>query len=134
MLRTSLAGLSSSSPVRSIPIRIETQPVRHVAHVVPVRRSAYDIFYKAAAILIVTTVRAEAGDPAVLQVLFDLTHAEAVLARRIAMGQQLEHIATETGRSVATLRNQLASLFAKTGCSRQAELAIILNGLVPAGR
>jgi DNA-binding CsgD family transcriptional regulator len=133
LLRAALARLTSESPVRSIPLRQLGQPARHVLHVIPVRRSAHDIFYKAVAILAVTTVRSEVGDPAVLQVLFDLTYAEAVLARRIAAGQSLDQIATESGRSISTLRNQLSSLLAKTGCSRQAELATVLNGMLPPG-
>ena len=131
LLRSALANLTSTSPVRSIPLRLQGQPARHVVHVIPVRRSAHDIFYKAVAIVAITTVRSDVGDPAVLQVLFDLTYAEAVLARRLAAGQSLEEIARDSRRSVSTLRNQLSSLLAKTGCSRQSELTMVLNGLIP---
>lgn len=130
-LHAALASLTDRSQVRSIPLRVQGRPARHVAHVIPVRRSAHDIFYKAVAIVAITTVRSKVGDPAILQVLFDLTFAEATLARRVAAGQTLDVIRRETGRSMSTLRNQLSVLLAKTGCSRQAELSTVLNGLLP---
>lgn len=131
MLQSALATVATTRTVRSIPIKIGLSAVRHVVHVVPVRRSAQDIFTNAGAILIFTAVRSEVGDPAVLQLLFDLTNAEALLARRIAAGQSLEAVAAQTGRSIATVRNQLNAVLTKTGCSRQAELAAVLNGLLP---
>ena len=134
MLQRALSVVATTRTVRSIPIRSGLNPTRHVVHVVPVRRSARDIFTDAGAILIFTGVRSEVGDPAVLQLLFDLTNAEALLARRIAAGQSLEAVAAETGRSIATVRNQLSAVLTKTGCSRQAELSAVLNGLLPPSR
>ena len=79
MLQKALSTLATTRTVRSIPIKTGLNPARHVVHVVPVRRSARDIFTDAGAILIFTTVRSEVGDPAVLQLLFDLTNEEALL-------------------------------------------------------
>lgn len=130
LLKTALEGLDGGRSVRSIPLRDEDQPARQIMHVLPIRREARDIFTRAAAIVVVTAVRSLAGDPAILQVMFDLTYAEAMLARRIAAGESLEAIGRSSGRSVSTLRNQLSSVLSKTGCTRQSELATVLNGLM----
>jgi DNA-binding CsgD family transcriptional regulator/PAS domain-containing protein len=63
---------------------------------------------------------------------YRLTAAEAALAIAVADGQTLRDIA-EAGRlSVNTLRVQLQSVFAKTGCHRQSELVRLVLRL-PAG-
>jgi DNA-binding CsgD family transcriptional regulator len=58
-----------------------------------------------------------------LQTAFGLTPAEAKLAAKISAGVRLETIATEHGIARETGRNQLKSIFAKTGVHSQAELA-----------
>ena len=66
-----------------------------------------------------------------LREIFDLTAAEARLAVALARGQDLETFAGERGLSKETVRNQLKSIFLKTGTNRQARLATMLTGLVP---
>jgi DNA-binding CsgD family transcriptional regulator len=133
LLRAALETINTVRGVRSIPLRDEDQIIRNVLHVLPVRRMAHDIFTRANAILVMTTTSAKPGSPHLLQALFDLTPAEAALTKRIGAGQSLDAIAAEEGRSVATLRSQLRSILAKTGCSRQAELTRMLALLVPPG-
>ncbi len=55
--------------------------------------------------------------------LFDLTPAEARVARAIAEGGDLKTLAAGLSLSVDTLRGQLKSVFRKTGTRRQNELA-----------
>jgi len=62
----------------------------------------------------------------VLEKLFGLTAAEARLAIQIGRGDTPADIALENGVSIATVRSQLASVFAKTQTSRQAELVALL--------
>lgn len=62
----------------------------------------------------------------VLERLFGLTGAEARLAIRIGRGDTPADVAQETGVSMATVRSQLAAVFAKTQTSRQAELVALL--------
>ena len=57
---------------------------------------------------------------------FGLTAAEAKVAVQIGRGDMLADIAGEHGVSVATVRSQLASVFAKTQTRRQTELAMLL--------
>jgi DNA-binding CsgD family transcriptional regulator len=64
--------------------------------------------------------------PASLEQLFGLTRAEARLAVQFASGCTPAHIAAENGLSLATVRSQLASVFAKTQTSRQTELVALL--------
>lgn len=61
-----------------------------------------------------------------LKNLFGLTTAEAYLVRNLASGQDLDEIATTKGCTRNTVRNQLKSVFAKTGTCRQAELVRLL--------
>jgi DNA-binding CsgD family transcriptional regulator len=62
----------------------------------------------------------------VLQKLFGLTAAEARLAIQITRGETPADIALGNGVSIATVRSQLAAVFAKTQTSRQAELVALL--------
>ncbi|MBL8699688.1 MAG: helix-turn-helix transcriptional regulator [Alphaproteobacteria bacterium] len=61
-----------------------------------------------------------------LRDLYGLTPAELRLAVRLVSGESISEIAGQLGLSVATLRSQLASLFRKTGTSRQSELMRLL--------
>ena len=64
--------------------------------------------------------------PEVLQKLFGLTGAEAKLALEIARGETPADVARDHRVSIATVRSQLAAVFAKTQTSRQAELVTLL--------
>ena len=63
----------------------------------------------------------------IIAALFDLTPAEARIARGIAQGLSLEDLAVQLGVSVATVRSHLKRAFVKTSTSRQAELAALLS-------
>jgi DNA-binding CsgD family transcriptional regulator len=61
--------------------------------------------------------------------MFDLTPAEARVATSIAKGRTPEEIAVATRISVATVRAQIKSIFAKTDVRRQSELVALLRGM-----
>jgi DNA-binding CsgD family transcriptional regulator len=65
----------------------------------------------------------------VLQQLYGLTTAEARVAVLIAEGDEVEAIARRLGVSVATVRTQLKSIFAKLGVSRQLGVAQLVRSL-----
>lgn len=116
--------------VLSIPIPATLERPAMIAHLVPVRRNARDIFTAAACFLVVTPVNPTVVPSAtILQALFDLTRAEARVAKGIAEGQAPAELARTLGLSVDTIRTQLKSVFAKVGVSRQAELVRLLGGL-----
>ena len=59
---------------------------------------------------------------------FELTPAEARLAKLIAEGERLDSIADRLGISVHTARTHLKRVFEKTGVERQAELVQLMFG------
>jgi len=83
-----------------------------------------------AALVCVTDPDAESRPPQEqLVALFGLTSAEAALASGLLAGQELREIAQHSGRSIHTLRSQLAALMAKTQTGRQSELIRLLGRL-----
>lgn len=98
-----------------------------IVHLIPAIGQARDLFGGGFAILILTSVASPgAPDSALLQGLFDLTPAEARVARAVAQQKTVTTIATELGVSRETIRTQVKSVLAKTGCARQADLVAIL--------
>lgn len=67
--------------------------------------------------------------PSTLERLFGLTWAESRLAVAVGRGEDLARIALRNGVSVSTVRNQMQSVYAKTGVSRQADLALLMTSL-----
>ena len=128
MLAASLLALRTSEPApHSFPVRdAENAPVL-VAHVVPIRRSANDIFASSYAIILLTPLgRTRAPSAALMRSLFDLTPSEARVTTGLASGQSLEEIATANAVSIETVRSNLRRVLEKTGCHRQAELVALL--------
>ena len=130
LLGDSVAHLDEASLPRSIPVRmIEGGPVTAVLQIAPIRRAAHDVFGSSAAILVLSEARQEGREATLIHSLFDLTAAELAVANEIANGLTAKQIAVKSGRSINTVRNQLASILHKTGCSRQSELVILMNQL-----
>lgn len=127
LLWAGLAALDSGLAVRSFPLRGSDDRAAMVAHVIPVRRSAHDIFAGSYALLVLTPVTAPPA-PAVelMRSLFDLTPSEARVARGLANGDTLDEIASTGGVAISTVRSQLRVVLQKTGCARQAELVALL--------
>ncbi|MBN9008383.1 MAG: hypothetical protein J0H40_23615 [Rhizobiales bacterium] len=113
----------------SIPLPAEDDQPPMIVHLVPVRGAAHDVFSQSAMLLLVTPVdRAAVPTAEVLQGLFDLTPAEARIARGIGLAQSVEALAASQGVSRETVRSHLKQVLAKTGLSRQAELVSLLAG------
>jgi len=64
-----------------------------------------------------------------VQSLFDLTPAEARVARNLAAGKTVEDMANAGGLSPNTIRSQVRGVLEKTGCNRQVEVVALLSGL-----
>ena len=121
--------------MRSLPIAGREGSPPTIAHLVPIRRSARDVFANISAILILTPVVPAAVPTAdVLQGLFDLTPAEARVARSVVERQTVETIATSLGVSRETVRTQIKAVLAKTGAARQGDLSALLGGSAVIGR
>lgn len=132
LLTEALARLihhGDTTSIASLPIAARHEHPPLIVHLLPIRRGAHDVFVNASGILIVTpVVPAEVPTAEVLQGLFDLTPAEARVARSVAELQTVEAIATTLGVSRETVRTQLKSVLAKTGSPRQGDLAALLAG------
>jgi len=129
LLWTALAALGKDpdTAVRSFPLRDTDDRASMVAHLIPVRRSAHDIFTGSYALLVLTPVAAAPAPPVeLMRSLFDLTPSEARVARGLAVGETLEEIASGGGVAISTVRSQLRQVLEKTGCTRQAEVVSLL--------
>jgi len=133
-LRQAIATASSDPAFgsRSIPIPADRGEPALIAHLLPIRRTAHDVFASADLLLVLTAVVAP-GAPLteMLHGLFDLTPAEARVARSLAAGLSIEEISTQSAISRETVRTQLKGVMAKTATSRQAELVRLLAGASP---
>ena len=118
ILRTAIAALdaeSSRTPL-SFALRGNEARAAMVAHLVPIRGSARDVFSHCAGVLVLTPATAAQAPPIeLIQSLFDLTPAEARVARGLAAGYTLDDIAAANGVSRNTIRSQLRGALEKTG-------------------
>ncbi len=131
LLKEALNGISAfggGGAVRSIPAPATEKHPPIILHVIPVRGAAHDIFSGAVALLVVTPLTAKSS-PSVelLQGLFDLTPAEARIARAIGQRRTINEIAESLGLSRETIRTQVKSVLSKTGQNRQLDLAVMLT-------
>jgi DNA-binding CsgD family transcriptional regulator len=130
MLRDALSTVSLARSPRSIPIRAEPGgTITAVIQLLPIRRTANDVFGSTVAIAVLSEPRMGAAGAAMVQSLFDLTPAELSVVQAIAAGQTIASVARHTGRSVETVRSQLKAAMAKTGCSRQIDLVLLVRQL-----
>lgn len=132
LLRAALAGVNQASPpqVRSFPLRGRQTERAGVIHVIPLYRSASDIFERGTALVAISGYSAEGNVPsdAVLRGLFDLSAAEAGLATDLAAGKSLKAAAEGRHIAMATARTHLSQIFRKTGTHQQSELVALLKG------
>jgi DNA-binding CsgD family transcriptional regulator len=114
---------------RSVPIAAAIGRTAMIVHLLPIAGVANDVFSVGRLLLVVTPVdRALVPSAEVIQGLFDLTPAEAKVARSIGEARSVEDIAAAQGVSRETVRAQLKAVMAKTGLSRQQELVSLLAG------
>ena len=130
LLRDAIAtiDLDGDPGVRSFPVRDVDTDAMMVVHVIPIRLSARDIFIRCAAVLVLTAVTLPQAPPVELvQSLFDLTPAEARVARNLASGKTVEDIAADGGTSANTVRTHVRGVLQKTGCNRQVDIVALLT-------
>jgi DNA-binding CsgD family transcriptional regulator len=128
MLAAAQITQGENAPVGSIPIPSTEGTTSMVIHVLPLRRTAHDIFPGGDMLVVVTS--AVAGSPAslgILKTLFDLAPAEARLAAGLASGKSLKVVAAQQGIQTSSARTYLAQIFRKTGTHRQSELVALLK-------
>ena len=129
LFRNALAGqgMVSSFPVMGPdPITDEVM----IAHVIPIRLLARDIFTRSVTMLILTPlVPPNVPSVELIRSLFDLTSAEARVARSLASGASVKEIAKQGRVSPNTVRTQVRCVLRKTGFTRQSEVVSLLTGI-----
>ena len=115
------------------PLRLRAGEAPVVLRVVPVPPRQIELFpgpFSAAAPPVaMLSLGAAKPTPQMALAIFGLTPAETALALSLAGGRSLARHAEARRVSIHTVRNQLRSVFAKTGTSRQSELVALLAGL-----
>jgi DNA-binding CsgD family transcriptional regulator len=132
LLRAAVASsiAAAAAGTHSFPARHADAEETLVVHVIPIRLSARDIFSRCAAALVLTPVTAPQAPPVELvQSLFDLTPAEARIARDLASGETVEDIASAGGVSRNTIRTRVRAVPTKTSCGRQTDVVALFNGI-----
>jgi DNA-binding CsgD family transcriptional regulator/PAS domain-containing protein len=123
-------GSNTDAPVRSFAIRGTEALPAMIAHLIPICGTARDLFVRCAAILVLMPVTMPQAPPIELvQSLFDLTPAEARVARSLVSGDTVDEIAAQGGVSPHTVRTQVRGILGKTGCRRQTEMVALLAGV-----
>lgn len=131
-LGEALAEMSTTGEAspRSFPVRDRHGNAAQVAHLLPLRCAARDVFGGGYALLVLTPIRPDRSPSSdLLRSLFDLTPAEARVARQLAEGRALAEIAEASDVGLNTVRTQLRRVLEKTGCGRQAELVALLTSV-----
>jgi len=132
LFQQAIASIDSriASSVQSFAVRSTDAITAIVAHVVPIRGIARDIFVRCAGVLVLTPVNLPlAPSIELVQSLFDLSPAEARVARALTIGQSVEEIASAGAVSRNTVRTQVRAVLEKTGCHRQSDVIALLKGI-----
>jgi DNA-binding CsgD family transcriptional regulator len=113
------------------PVRLpRATPQSVLAYPLKVSSISAHVFSESQALLVLVDPEKRYRPPeAALRAAFDLTAAEGRLASRVASGEPLETASDTLKIAKQTARNQLRSIFAKTGVSRQAELVALAANL-----
>jgi DNA-binding CsgD family transcriptional regulator/PAS domain-containing protein len=113
------------------PVTIETAEGTSLSvDAIPLPRDYHSLVANACAIITIHEVASPAVSPkSILMQRYGLTARESQLAVHLAAGETLAQFADMQGLSVATARQHLKSVFAKTLTHRQAELVVFVNRL-----
>lgn len=127
------AGKNFSSVSFPLPRASNRPPA--VAHIIPIRGYARDIFSRAAFFLLVTPVDSgKIVDPATIQSLFDLSPAEAKVAHLLAAGHDAATISTMLSVSMSTVRTHIKAILSKSELSRQSDFVAAVVSIRPPGQ
>lgn len=115
--------------IRSIAVTPNALRAAMVLHLLPLRRSAHEIFSGGDLLVVATSVSAHASVPeaSILRALFDLAPAEVKLAISLATGSTLQDAARESNIQITTARTYLDRIFRKTGTHQQSQLVALLK-------
>ena len=113
-------------------MRLKSGPL--ILQAAPLVHSTRDVLQNARALLVASPMSApSAPAEAILTQFYRLTPAEVRVAKALAVHGGAPAAARELGVSVNTARTHLKAVFAKTGVSNQAQLAVMLSRMAGPG-
>lgn len=125
-----LAELDRNKTGVSIAMRNKEKIGVAVLHLVPARHDARELFSQVSLFAVIGSPGNDLLPGAdIIAALFDLTPAEARVARGIAQGLSPAALAEQLNLSTETIRTQLKGVFGKTSTKRQSELSILISKL-----
>ena len=126
-----MAGVEQHKTGVSIAMRNKDKIGVAVLHLVPARHDARELFSHVSVFAVIANPGNDLLPGAdIISALFDLTPAEARVARGIAQGLSPAEMASQLGLSPETIRTQLKRVFAKTSTKRQSDLSRLISKLV----
>ena len=126
-----VADLDRNKTGVSIAMRDKDKVGVAVLHLVPARHDARELFSHVSIFAVMGNSSNDLLPGAdIIAALFDLTPAEARVARGIAQGLSPAEMAKRLNLSTETIRTQLKGVFAKTSTKRQSELSLLISKLV----
>ncbi|MCJ8508224.1 LuxR C-terminal-related transcriptional regulator [Rhizobium lemnae] len=115
---------------RSFPLPHYEECSPAVVHLVAIEGHARDIFSQAAFLMVVTPIdRSKVPSAETIQGLFDLTAAEAKVARELASGSNVANAAQDLSVSQDTVRTHIKAILAKSGMSRQTDFVAAIASI-----
>ncbi|HEX8302343.1 hypothetical protein [Sphingomonas sp.] len=121
--------IDAGAASRSLAVPSDDDGKAFVLHLLPLPGASRDLFEADGLLLVVADGNnSSVPDADLLRTLFDLTPAEARLARALGTGFSLAEAAARLKVTEGTARVQLRGVFMKTGVSRQSQLVQLLSG------
>ena len=121
------SSLSKKPSSKDVSLKLEAKPSRGFVSVFAIKSSNENAITEELCTLFITTnAWTQHVSTKSIRYAFQLSEAEARLAKMLVSGDALSTIAETLGISHNTARNQLKSIFAKTSTNRQAELVGLL--------
>lgn len=125
-----MSAIGGTSEVMSIPVPAFEDDEACIVHIIPIRREGRDLFPSGLFILAISRLASAAvPDAAILRGLFDLTPAEAKVARFAAGGVAPKDIGALSGMKLNTVKVHLKAIYAKTGIDHHSALVRLLSGM-----
>jgi DNA-binding CsgD family transcriptional regulator len=122
LFRKAAADLDNDRDLSVRPFAARCSAATAIARILPIRPAPGTVTALHAGVLIFVPLTPRGGPSiALLQSLFDLTPAEARVARGLASGATVNELASAARVSRNTVRSQLRGILEKTGCHRQSE-------------
>lgn len=116
--------------MQSLPIRAREDEAPFALPIVQLKRSARDLRgTDGVMVMIADGASRMLPSAGILRCLYDLTPAEAWLARSIGEGTTPSDIARSRGKTFETVRSQVRAVFGKVGVRRQSNLVRLLAGI-----